>query len=64
LINIFKELVLKIVIHFQGDSGGSLVSNNEIFGIISFSFQCASGVPDVLTKVYYYVDYIKSYIDE
>ncbi|XP_011497374.1 PREDICTED: chymotrypsin-1-like, partial [Ceratosolen solmsi marchali] len=45
-----------------GDSGGPLVSNDELFGIISFSFQCADGVPDVHTKVYSYLDFIRGHL--
>ncbi|XP_011497637.1 PREDICTED: chymotrypsin-1-like [Ceratosolen solmsi marchali] len=46
----------------SGDSGGPLVSNDELFGIISFSFQCADGVPDVHTKVYSYLDFIRGHL--
>ncbi|XP_011497371.1 PREDICTED: chymotrypsin-2-like [Ceratosolen solmsi marchali] len=46
----------------SGDSGGPLVSNDELFGIVSYSFQCATGVPDILTKVYSYLDFIRAHL--
>ncbi|XP_011505736.1 PREDICTED: chymotrypsin-2-like [Ceratosolen solmsi marchali] len=42
----------------RGDSGGPLISNGEIIGIASFVVPCATGVPDVYTRVYEYNSFI------
>ncbi|XP_011497635.1 PREDICTED: trypsin-2-like [Ceratosolen solmsi marchali] len=46
----------------SGDDGGSVVSNGELYGVISFSYGCAQGIPDVHTAVYYYLDFIRLYM--
>ncbi|XP_011504864.1 PREDICTED: chymotrypsin-2-like [Ceratosolen solmsi marchali] len=43
-----------------GDSGSPLVSNGEFVGIGARVFDCAVGIPDIYTRVYPYVDFIKS----
>ncbi|XP_070508020.1 chymotrypsin-2-like isoform X2 [Chironomus tepperi] len=35
----------------MGDSGGPLVSNGNVIGIVSWGIPCASGSPDVYTRV-------------
>ncbi|KAK4873166.1 hypothetical protein RN001_015195 [Aquatica leii] len=42
----------------KSDSGGPLISNNKQVGILSWGFPCALGVPDVFTRVSYYIDWI------
>lgn len=49
---------------FQGDSGGPLAVDNELVGIVSFGFQCAIGLPDVYTSVYYYKKFIEEAVNE
>ncbi|KAK2584858.1 hypothetical protein KPH14_006295 [Odynerus spinipes] len=43
----------------NGDSGGPLVANGVQVGIVSFGTPCAVGSPDVYTRVYYFLDWIK-----
>ncbi|XP_014474148.1 PREDICTED: trypsin-2-like [Dinoponera quadriceps] len=43
----------------SGDSGGPLIVNGELCGITSWGAECASGMPDVFTNVYCYLDFIK-----
>lgn len=35
-----------------GDSGGPLIFNNTLIGIVSWSVGCAEGLPDIYTNVY------------
>ncbi|XP_055923637.1 chymotrypsin-2-like [Eupeodes corollae] len=42
----------------KGDSGGPLVVDNTVVGISSWNVPCATGVPDVFTNVYNYLDFI------
>ncbi|XP_077287631.1 chymotrypsin-1-like isoform X2 [Arctopsyche grandis] len=42
----------------KGDSGGPLVANGEIQGILSFGAACALNIPDVHSRVYFYIDWI------
>lgn len=44
----------------QGDSGGPLVINGVQHGITSWVIPCAVGRPDVYTRVYSFLDWIKS----
>ncbi|XP_045489811.1 chymotrypsin-1 [Pieris rapae] len=46
-----------------GDSGGPLVKDKKQVGIVSWGAPCAVGVPDVFTRVYSYVDWIKKKIE-
>ncbi|XP_011497373.1 PREDICTED: chymotrypsin-2-like [Ceratosolen solmsi marchali] len=46
------------------DGGGSIVSNGVIYGIISYSLNNVGGFPDVHTKVYYYLDFIRNHMTE
>ncbi|XP_055848376.1 chymotrypsin-2-like [Episyrphus balteatus] len=42
----------------KGDSGGPLMVNGTVVGISSWAIPCATGVPDVFTNVFYYLDFI------
>ncbi|XP_011502276.1 PREDICTED: chymotrypsin-1-like [Ceratosolen solmsi marchali] len=42
-----------------GDSGNPFVYNNTLAGIASLILPCATGEPDVFTRVYYHMDFIK-----
>lgn len=42
----------------NGDSGAPLVVGNELVGIVSWAIQCATGVPDVYTRVANYRDWV------
>ncbi|RZC40994.1 Trypsin domain containing protein, partial [Asbolus verrucosus] len=43
----------------HGDSGGPLIFNGTLVGIVSYGVQpCANGYPDVYTRVSYYIDWI------
>jgi secreted trypsin-like serine protease len=35
----------------QGDSGGGLIVNNAVHGIVSWNIPCGQGVPDVYDRV-------------
>ncbi|XP_058799350.1 chymotrypsin-2-like [Phymastichus coffea] len=43
----------------KGDSGGPLVANGIQIGIVSFGQPCARGKPDVFTRVYTFLDWIR-----
>ncbi|OXU29928.1 hypothetical protein TSAR_004391 [Trichomalopsis sarcophagae] len=43
----------------HGDSGGPLVAGDVQVGIVSFGNSCARGDPDVFTRVYTFLDWIK-----
>ncbi|CAK1548131.1 unnamed protein product [Leptosia nina] len=43
----------------QGDSGGPLVHKGEVVGITSWNIPCGRGLPDVFTRVFSYLDWIK-----
>ncbi|XP_011504866.1 PREDICTED: chymotrypsin-2-like [Ceratosolen solmsi marchali] len=47
-----------------GDSGSGLIYKEEIVGVASFVIPCATGVPDIYTRVYSYLDFITSIIDD
>ncbi|XP_068981423.1 chymotrypsin-2-like isoform X2 [Bombus flavifrons] len=47
----------------SGDSGGPLVADNEQIGVVSWGIPCARGRPDVFTRVYSYIDWIKDHIE-
>lgn len=42
-----------------GDNGGPLVVGREIVGIASFGVACAAGVPDIFTRVSWYLQWIR-----
>ncbi|XP_071567332.1 chymotrypsin-2-like [Temnothorax nylanderi] len=45
-----------------GDGGGPLVANNELVGLMSYSYgPCGAGAPDVSTRVFSYRSWIKYY---
>ncbi|XP_023290785.1 chymotrypsin-2-like [Orussus abietinus] len=44
----------------NGDSGGPLVAGGVQIGIVSWGFPCARGMPDVYTRVWSYVSWIRS----
>ncbi|XP_011873948.1 PREDICTED: chymotrypsin-1-like [Vollenhovia emeryi] len=46
----------------QGDSGGALTLNGNLVGIVSFG-SCASGDPDVFTRVFPYKSWLHEYIN-
>lgn len=46
----------------HGDSGGPLIHNNKVCGIVSRGIPCAQGIPDIFTKVSAYVDWINNNI--
>lgn len=52
-----KKIILQLL---QGDSGGPLVYNNTQVGVVSWGTPCAKGKPDVFTRVYTYLDWIKA----
>ncbi|KAK0177320.1 hypothetical protein PV328_001388 [Microctonus aethiopoides] len=41
-----------------GDSGGPLIYNNELIGVLSYGTPCAVGKPDVFTSTYHYYHWI------
>lgn len=43
-----------------GDSGGPVVVNRFLVGIISNSLSCGVGHPDIHTNVYEHLDWIRS----
>jgi len=43
----------------HGDSGGPLISNNVLVGLVNWGLPCAVGLPDVQANVFYYTDWIK-----
>lgn len=43
----------------HGDSGGPLVANGTQIGVVSWGYPCAKGKPDVFTRVFKYLDWIK-----
>jgi trypsin len=47
-----------------GDSGGPLLCNDELTGVVSFGYPCGTGVPDIYTDVYDFNDWIDSEIGE
>lgn len=48
----------------KGDSGSPLVVNGTLVGIFSWTIPCALGSPDVFTRIYYFLDFIKSAIKQ
>nr|ACE75345.1 chymotrypsin-like protein [Glyptapanteles indiensis] len=49
----------------QGDSGGPLIStNNEVIGVVSMTWKCGGGNPDVYTRVYPYLTWIYGVIND
>lgn len=49
----------------NGDSGGPLVNEKkEAVGIVSFGMPCGRGMPDVFTRVSFYLDWILSIISQ
>ncbi|XP_038209471.1 chymotrypsin-2-like [Zerene cesonia] len=45
----------------QGDSGGPLVEDNAVVGIVSWGLGCENRHPDVNTRVFSFVDWIKKH---
>ncbi|KAK2586780.1 hypothetical protein KPH14_011807 [Odynerus spinipes] len=48
----------------NGDSGGPLIKGDEQIGVVSWGIPCARNYPDVFTRVYNYLDWIKTHIKE
>ncbi|XP_011049991.1 PREDICTED: serine protease 53-like [Acromyrmex echinatior] len=49
----------------NGDSGSALTYEGDLVGILSYGTQpCASGYPDIFTRVYYYRNWINETINE
>ncbi|CAK1548119.1 unnamed protein product [Leptosia nina] len=48
----------------QGDSGGPLVHKKEVVGITSWNIPCGRGLPDVFTRVFSYLDWIKKHTSD
>lgn len=46
----------------HGDSGGPLIYNGTLIGILNFMVPCAQGVPDVFMSVRYYTDWMRQVI--
>ncbi|XP_057322705.1 chymotrypsin-1-like [Microplitis mediator] len=46
----------------DGDSGGPLISNGQVIGVVSMGWECGSGLPDIYTRVYSYYSWIHSVI--
>lgn len=45
----------------MGNSGGPLVANSELIGIVSWGEACAVGRPDVFIRVSFYKTWIISH---
>lgn len=43
----------------HGDSGGPLIYNDTLIGILNFMVPCAQGVPDIFMSVRYYTDWMR-----
>ncbi|XP_011307750.1 chymotrypsin-2 [Fopius arisanus] len=43
----------------HGDSGGPLTSDGVLVGLVSFGYPCARGYPDVFTRVWTFIDWVK-----
>ncbi|XP_063991958.1 chymotrypsin-2-like [Diachasmimorpha longicaudata] len=43
----------------HGDSGGPLTSDGVLVGLVSFGYPCARGFPDVFTRVWTFMDWVK-----
>lgn len=48
----------------QNDSGGPLVYNNELVGIISWGVACAQGKPDVYTRISSVFSWVDTVVEE
>ncbi|CAK1548130.1 unnamed protein product [Leptosia nina] len=48
----------------QGDSGGPLVHKGEVVGITSANVPCGRGYPDIFTRVFSYLDWIKKHTSD
>ncbi|CAG5046484.1 unnamed protein product [Parnassius apollo] len=48
----------------HGDSGGPLIQGNTIVGLVSWGIPCAVGFPDVHTRIYPYVHWIRAKIQK
>ncbi|XP_058795863.1 chymotrypsin-2-like [Phymastichus coffea] len=47
----------------HGDSGGPLVADGVQIGVVSWGTPCAKGKPDVFTRVFSYLDWIKEHME-
>lgn len=45
-----------------GDSGGPLAVDGELVGIVSMGKPCAKGVPDIFTRVSYFLEWIDEHM--
>ncbi|XP_044019359.1 serine protease 27-like [Aphidius gifuensis] len=48
----------------HGDSGGPLTSDGTLIGLVSFGRPCARGYPDVFTRVWTFIDWIQTNIQQ
>ena len=48
----------------RGDSGGPLICDNKLTGVVSFGKRCATGKPDAYTAISFYNDWIDSIINQ
>lgn len=50
----------------MGDSGGGLVDvdKHQLAGVVSWGIPCARDRPDVYTRVFWYLDWIKNIIKD
>lgn len=48
----------------SGDSGGPMVYDDQIVGIVSGGIPCAVGFPDVFTRVYSFRDWIDEILSD
>ncbi|XP_011504639.1 PREDICTED: chymotrypsin-1-like [Ceratosolen solmsi marchali] len=43
-----------------GDGGDPFIIDGKLAGLASIIYPCAQGLPDIYTKMYYYIDYINN----